>query len=201
MVIYQPNERLNWILLRVYDLSKSSRELEAILTIVKHILILIFITNNISGQVAKPVQDTIDYTYLLRIKERKLIKVLDNNIKSLYNCNQDLWFWTPLDISEINRTHSDQVITLNPTDTLMNIWWYISKNSGCIKGSCGHDDYIWRLKLNKESNLMLLDRWVCKKEKMLSRLFFKVIKCSEFEIILEDTQIKSVKRRYYFQKK
>ena len=122
-------------------------------------------------------------------------------IKSSYNCNQDLWFLTPIDLSKTLGNQADQAIALNSTDTLMNIWWYLTKYGGCIEGRCGHYDYLWRLKLNKTSNVMLLDRWVCQKDKKLTRLFFKVIKCSEFEIILEDTQIKTMKRRYYFQKK
>ena len=171
----------------------------------KFILLVTVLTFQLTAQVKtirikKPITDTIDYSYIL-FKGYSLTRVIEKSTRIFHSCSKDLWFSSPVYPSLLRRNDRDKSVQLKETDTSINLYWYIIKNVGCVREKCGHDDYIWKLRLNKRSNIMVADRIYCFKEAKLVRLYFKVIKFSEFEIILEDLQVKPLRRLYYFQKK
>lgn len=174
---------------------------------VRHLIPILIISLNCLGQtkidaikVKKDITDTINYTYMMRFQGWSLTKVLDNNSKSLYNCNPRLAFTNNIDSTTIRSANFNSKILLKQNDTLIDIFWYQTKHNGCVKEICGHYDYIWKLKLNKTTNIIVVDRLFCLKNSKVNKLFFKVYKFSEHEIILEDMNVKPIRRIYYFQK-
>jgi hypothetical protein len=88
---------------------------------------------------------------------------------------------------------------LKTTDTTVLANWYNIKNIGCITSDCAHGLSPWKCRLNKRSNTLILER-ICNIKETPRKLMFKIIKFSEFEIILEDFQTKPWHRFYYFRK-
>lgn len=141
--------------------------------------------------------DTIDYKYIDHFGGYTLVKVTDKETVLRHNCSKTLWFTYDLDshFIKIAKARNEQI---GKSDTLINLKWYFSKTLNCVSETCGHDDFIWKLSVNKKSNILVTDRVFCLKDKVLTHLLFKVIKFSESEIILEDLQIKPLRRLYYF---
>lgn len=173
----------------------------------KNILILlIFLKINFFGQKTiekveiKKLTDTIDYIYLSSIKGYKLTKVLNGNSQININCLKDLFFYTKLDsISYKNHKFADGS-TFMSNDTMITISWFTLKQLKCFSTKCLHGIVIGKVKLNRKNNVIVVDRAMCQVDNEVQRIYFKVLKFSEFEIILKDIQSKPFNRTYYFRK-
>ena len=90
--------------------------------------------------------------------------------------------------------------TLLASDSLLYISWFLIRRTECFPSNCAHYQPIWKLSLNRKNNVIVLEKLFCAQAQDLKRILLKVIKLSEFEIILEDLNDKVWHRRYYFEK-
>jgi hypothetical protein len=78
----------------------------------------------------------------------------------------------------------------------MNIDWFMKDYTRCYGFECPHIN-MWKLKINKVSNIMILDKPKCRDTSSIA-LVLKVIKFSAYEVILEDVTRKPNPIRYFF---
>lgn len=151
-------------------------------------------------KIQKTQTDTIDYTYLLSFKGYHFVKVLESSSPMIHRCGKQLSFSIVRDSFLIKNYTFFNGTKIKNTDTIVDISWYIIKETCCLAWRCGHPDMLGKIRLNRNNNILVVEKTPCPNDKKATRLFFKVLKFSEFEIILEDIESKGWHRTYYFRK-
>lgn len=146
--------------------------------------------------------DTINYSFINLASNYTLKKVTQNKSKIIHTCPKDLKFRISRDSSSYLKSFKlSDGTSPKSTDTIIDISWYLKKDTECLKFHCNHSENLAKLKVNILSNAIILDRLMCPKESNPLILIFKVIKFSNVEIILQDLQKLPYKRYYYFRTK
>lgn len=146
--------------------------------------------------IKKPVTDTINYIYLNSVKGYHISKIIDGlNISVKPKCGNQLRCYFQGDSINWHKINNKVKIT----DTIIDVSWFINVDWECNRGyfqDAAFGTYI----IYKATNILKINDITRTEIQKEIQLDFKVLKLSEFEIILEDLQNKSAHRKYYFQK-
>lgn len=170
---------------------------------IKLIILLLFTGPYLFGQIGKitvKATDTIDYMYLSSAKGYELKKVMDLSTTISHQCQKDFRFSGRADSLDIQQAKKNGK-TLLASDSIIDISWFLINKTECFPGNCAHRHAFWKFSINRKSNVFILDKVFCLQAQDLKHILLKVIKLSQFEIILEDMNDKVWHRRYYFLKK
>lgn len=169
----------------------------------KLLLILICTGASLFAQTSKitvKATDTIDYMYLSSAKGYSLTKIMDLRTSVLQRCGKNFLFQASrIDSTSIAFAKKNGK-TLSVNDSLLYISWFLINKTECFPQDCAHYQPTWKLSINRKNNVFVLDKIFCIQAQDLKHIVLKVIKLSEFEIILEDMTDSIWHRRYYFQK-
>lgn len=145
--------------------------------------------------------DTIDYVYMNSVKGYTLHKVVGKSGDLKNNCSKILMFRVGINADLSDYYSGVYTNRFRAGDTVMSMAWYMPDNINCLGQKCD----VWNLirftkiRLNKNSNVLTMEKYPCESDKTAGKFLFKVIKFSEYEIILQDLQ-KSIEKYYYFRK-
>lgn len=145
--------------------------------------------------------DTIDYVYMNSVKGYTLNKVVGKSGDLKNNCSKILTFRLGINSDLADYYSGVYSNRFREGDTVMSMVWYMPDYINCLGQECD----VWNLirytkiKLNKNSNILTMEKYPCVLDKTAGKFLFKVIKFSEYEIILQDLQ-KSIEKYYYFRK-
>lgn len=147
--------------------------------------------------------DTIEFIYLMAFKGYVFSKITEGKSNHFYKKGNGGFtrFFHKIDTSA-HWILSTKNYNLKLNDTISDAWWFLQKYDASIIDQANFNHTFGKLLINVSSNIIKIQdiRNNVKPINNFGTLLFKVIKLSQYEIILEDLQNKEKHRRYYFLK-
>ncbi len=141
--------------------------------------------------------DTINYKCFY--SDYRLMKVLKNKIEVPHYCNKYFLQFQP-DSNTLSTYEFPSRKMLKLTDTVCTINWILENGWNCMRTNCVsyRHSLPGLIRVNIHSNVLVIEKIVCKQDRSEVRVMFKIIKLTSSELIIEELGSKYAPIKYYF---
>ena len=162
-------------------------------------ILLLIAVFQLSGQKSpdkikiKKSRDTIDYFYLNYKPGYHFVSLFGGSGKMAHNCGKALIWRLNIDSTQTYVFNWDYPKKFNKGDTAVSIEWYLKNDNKCFSNMCERGNLLryGKCYINKRTNILIFEKFQCQSDIESGKYMFKVIKFSEYEIILKDLQRRS----------